>query len=63
MKHPPVAKQAHQYARTFPLGHLPAQFDKQCLDVDPVNICRDRPGENEFKGALVLSLHWLNGSK
>jgi hypothetical protein len=63
MKHSPVAKQTHQHARTFPLGHLRTQLNEQRFNVGPADIRRDRPGEDQFEGMLVLSLNWPNGSR
>lgn len=57
MENPHDAEQKHFNTRAFTLGNLRAQRPEQGFDVGPTDIRRYRPGKDQFKGALGLSLH------
>lgn len=57
MEYPPFAEQPNQYAGTLALADFAAQFQQQCLNIPPLNICADRPVVYQFKRFLVLAFH------
>lgn len=57
MKHPHHTEQKNLNARTLTLRNLSAQFLEQSLYVGPSDIGRDRPGMNQFDGALMFAFH------
>ena len=47
----------HRPARDEPTKDLTPRNTEQSLDVPPAHIGRDRPGMDQFKGALVFAFH------
>ena len=63
MKDTHHTEQEHLHPRTFALRNLGPQLPEQSLDVPPAHIGRDRPGMDQFKGALVFAFHDVMVSK
>lgn len=63
MKDTHHTEQEHLHPRTFALRNLGTQLPEQSLDVPPAHIGRDRPGMDQFKGALVFAFHNVMVSK
>jgi hypothetical protein len=57
MKHPYFVKQDHSDTTAFSLAYFGAQFDKQRLDVPPLQVCTRGAGKDQFERALVLPPH------
>lgn len=57
MKDANLAEQYYCDSTTFTLGNLRPKFDKQCLNVAPLDIGARWTGKNEFKRTLGRSLH------
>ena len=52
MKHAHQAKQENLDTRTFAFLQLRTEPPQQCLNVSTANVGRDRPGKDQFQGAL-----------
>ena len=57
MKDAHFAKQDHRHATALTLDHLGTQFLKKAFDIAPLDVGAGRAGKDEFKRALVFSLH------
>ena len=57
VKHPYFLEQNNCNTATFPFAELGAQLNEQRLDIAPLDIGARGPREDQFKGALVSSLH------
>lgn len=54
---PHLAKQHHRNPAALSLADFFAQFQQQAFHLPPGDVRAHRPGEDEFKRALVLALH------
>lgn len=57
MKYPDFFKEDNRDAAAFTLRDLCTKFCKKSFYVAPLNVRTCRASEDQFKGALVLSLH------
>jgi hypothetical protein len=57
MEDPDFAKQNDRNSAARPLTHIPTKLLKQGFDVPPRQVAAYGTGEDQLKGALVLSLH------
>ncbi len=51
-------EQENSDAAAFALADFGSKFLKKSFNVTPMKICTDRVSEDEFKRALMLSLHF-----
>ena len=58
MKNANLIKQDDSHTTAFALADLRAKFYEERLNVAPLHIAACRASEDQFKGALMLSLHF-----
>lgn len=50
-------EQDNSHTAAFAIADLCAKLDEECFNIAPLNIAARRVSEDQFKGALMLSLH------
>ena len=57
VKHPNFTEKNHRHPAGFSLAYLCPKFNKQCLNVAPLDVCAYGAGEYSFQSFLVLPFH------